>query len=182
MKYMFNACRGLSSLDLSGFDMGSVTDAEGMFQNCCFECIETPINVNIDVELNGAFIRMDTGETVYKLPKNIDESVTLISGSRLILSQPQDFIFVEGTPVMLNIETAVNGLVCSWYSFTVDENGDEHLTEIGKGSSIDVTFDSESDGKMIKCIISDTQGHVFITSDTIVATMVEAVSEGGSQD
>lgn len=34
MEHMFDECRNLSELDVSGFDMSQVTDMENMFSNC----------------------------------------------------------------------------------------------------------------------------------------------------
>ncbi len=80
MYEMFVYC-GLDSLDLSGFDMGSVTNAEGMLRDCDkLITIQSPCNLPQPVALpataNKAWYLPD-GTQITQLPQNLSESVLI---------------------------------------------------------------------------------------------------------
>ena len=78
MNKMFYYCPNLVELDLSNFDFGNVNSANNMFSDIdALAEIKTPINVNVDILIEGEWVRTDTSEAVTSLPKELNESITL---------------------------------------------------------------------------------------------------------
>ena len=78
MTAMFFDCSSLESLDMSTWDMSNVTKAGAMFYRAPLNRIRTPLNVKIDIELEGTFYDSAGNEYLY-LPKNLDHSILLLN-------------------------------------------------------------------------------------------------------
>ncbi|MCM1424972.1 MAG: BspA family leucine-rich repeat surface protein, partial [bacterium] len=75
---MFRGCTSLKSVDLSGFDFGHLTNANGIFWDCTsLTTIRTPYNVAFDYTLPDGTWYMADGTTTTILPKNLSYSVLL---------------------------------------------------------------------------------------------------------
>jgi surface protein len=78
---MFGACTGLTTLDISNFDMSSVEDAEIMLALCInLNTVYTPYNIKTASELpvdDGDVWYRSDGTAVTELPQNLTSSVAL---------------------------------------------------------------------------------------------------------
>lgn len=75
---MFYYCPNLAELDLSHMDFSNVETAEKMFYRTDgLAEIKAPLNLNVDIPIEGEWISTDTSETATMLPKGLNESVTL---------------------------------------------------------------------------------------------------------
>lgn len=79
MSWTFSSCQSLGILDMSGFDLNNLTSADAIFNYNFFREIKTPLNVSIDIPLDGVWTGSD-GDIYTSLPKNKVESITLTRG------------------------------------------------------------------------------------------------------
>ncbi|MCM1128198.1 MAG: BspA family leucine-rich repeat surface protein [Lachnospiraceae bacterium] len=81
MDELFYNCRSLTNLDLSNMNLTKLIWAESMFYHCDnLEWINTPINLNIDIDLPYTMVDAD-GNTYSTLPRGLTTSIKLTKPS-----------------------------------------------------------------------------------------------------
>ena len=118
---LFSGCTNLRTVDLSGYDFSNCHSASGLFEGCdSLETIETPVNVNISVELPGPFIDED-GNIYTELPKNLNESITLTKADASGWLKDYRFEVTDDSIILLEFT--------GWFETIYDNETGEYTTD-----------------------------------------------------
>ncbi len=134
MDNIFAGCSNLRKLDLSNFDCGSLElpmdeSHMGMFEECWFREIKTPVNLSMDIILPNTMYD-DKQQEYTALPKGIKESVDLKAKSELLASgtycdgvnwtlMNTGELTIEGTAEE-SVGEAAEEYTCGWLDYPLD--------------------------------------------------------------
>lgn len=172
LSYMFNGCSALTSLDLSGLDMGKVTDMSDIFAECAaLEKMNAPCNLTLSVELpktEDYVWVLPNGTEITELPKNLENS--LVINKKSVFVEPYLEVTKLKTEYRQGEVLTIDDLTVLYY----DKRGTENSVSEGYGTNVDAIDMSVAGDKILTVTYMDVSAGVTIT----VLPLEQAVISG----